>query len=402
MTLDTCSAESMGAPAPQNQAQRLAALRSYGILDTPREDQFDDIVKLAAYICRTPIAVINLIDEGRQWFKAEVGLGVRETPLDTSICAHAILRPGLFVVPDLSADDRFRHNPLVAGEPALRFYAGALLQSPDGIALGTVCVLDTTPREISDEQKSMLQSLARQVMIQMELRRTLAIAARANKYRSRLMAVAGHDLKQPLQVVSMVVSALQYKSTDAEEKSRMQMVLDTVGRMGPDLDRLAWASQLGDESDAPRLEHFALQDVFQSIKSTWSEHAIHKGIRLRVVRTSAMVFSDRSMLATIIGNLVGNAIKYTRRGGVLVGCRRLADRLCIQVLDSGIGIDPQRLQTVFDAFHQEDVRSQGLGLGLSIVQRTADALHCRITVRSEPGKGSIFSMDLPRTASPGP
>src|SRR5580698_5708011 len=112
---------------------RLAALRHYAILDTPRESEFDEVVAVASAICGTPISVINLIDQGRQWFKAEVGLGVRETPIDSSICAHAILQPGLFIVPDTTRDARTSDNPLVKDNPNIRFYAGAPLTSPEGL-----------------------------------------------------------------------------------------------------------------------------------------------------------------------------------------------------------------------------------------------------------------------------
>src|SRR5829696_2057035 len=153
------------APQPTwTEAERLSALDSYQVLDTPPEPAFDDIARIAAHVCAAPIAVVNFIDEQRQWFKAEIGLGVRETPLDVSICAHAILQPGLFVVPDTTRDSRFNCNPLVTGEPHLRFYAGALLQTPEGLPLGTVCVLDYQPRTLTDEQAFTLQALARQVM----------------------------------------------------------------------------------------------------------------------------------------------------------------------------------------------------------------------------------------------
>ncbi|HEY7885747.1 MAG TPA: sensor domain-containing diguanylate cyclase [Cellvibrionaceae bacterium] len=154
---------------PSLEQQRLDALRRYCILDTPTEQTFDDITRLIADICQAPIAVINFIDESRQWFKSEIGLGVRETPLDISICAHAILQPGLFIVPDTLEDARFAHNPLVTGEPYLRFYAGALLETYDGFALGTLCVLDHQPRELSELQKNALSTLARQVMLLLEL-----------------------------------------------------------------------------------------------------------------------------------------------------------------------------------------------------------------------------------------
>jgi PAS domain S-box-containing protein len=172
-------AEPPDRPAPPwNEAGRLAALDRYAVLDTPREPEFDDIVRLAADIFEAPIAVVNLIASGRQWFKAEVGIGADELPLDVSICAHAILQPGIFVVPDTTADHRFRANPLVTGAPGLRFYAGALLETPDGLPLGTVCVLDTAPRPdgITDRQRLTLEVLARQAMAQLELRR--AVTAR--------------------------------------------------------------------------------------------------------------------------------------------------------------------------------------------------------------------------------
>ena len=156
--------------------ERLEALARYGVLDTPREPEFDDLVRLAADVFEAPIAVVNLIAEGRQWFKAEVGIGADELPLDVSICAHAILRQGIFVVPDTTQDDRFALNPLVTGDPGLRFYAGALLETPEGLPLGTVCVLDTKPRPdgITDRQRLTLEVLARQVVTQLELRRALA------------------------------------------------------------------------------------------------------------------------------------------------------------------------------------------------------------------------------------
>ena len=154
---------------------RLAALESYSILDTPPERAFDEVVRLAAQICDAPFAVVNLVAAERQFFKAEIGLGVRETALDVSICAHALLRPGLFVVPDTARDARFACNPLVTGAPHLRFYAGALLETEDGLPLGTLCVLDREPRPegLTPQQGFALQVLARQVMSQLELRRAL-------------------------------------------------------------------------------------------------------------------------------------------------------------------------------------------------------------------------------------
>jgi signal transduction histidine kinase len=162
-----------------SERRRREALARYDILDTPPEAIFDDVARLAADLCETPIAVVNLIGEGRQFFKAEVGLGVRETPLETSFCTHALLEEDFLLVPDTSADPRFAGNPLVTGAPHLRFYAGALLKTPDGHAIGTLCVLDTKPRALSEVQQRSLKVLAGQVMSQLDLR--LALRQRDEK-----------------------------------------------------------------------------------------------------------------------------------------------------------------------------------------------------------------------------
>jgi PAS domain S-box-containing protein len=163
-------------PTSSSEQARLDALARYGILDTPREPLFDEIAQVAADVCGAPIAVVNFVGDTRQWFKAEIGIGKRELPMDVSICRHALLQPGLFVVPDLAADARFEGNPLVHVAGGLRFYAGALLQTPDGEPIGTVCVLDTKPRPegLAISQARVLATLARQVMSELELRRALA------------------------------------------------------------------------------------------------------------------------------------------------------------------------------------------------------------------------------------
>ena len=161
-------------------ARRLAALACYQIVDTPREASFDELAELAADLCGAPIAVVNLIASHRQFFKAEVGLGVRETPLDNSFCIHALLEDEFLLVPDATQDARFACNPLVTGEPHLRFYAGALLKTADGVPIGTLCVLDYQPRTLTALQQKSLRVLARQVMAQLELRREVIERDRGN------------------------------------------------------------------------------------------------------------------------------------------------------------------------------------------------------------------------------
>jgi GAF domain-containing protein len=165
----------MAAAPPSIEAARIAALNRYAILDTEPEQSFDDLVTLAAHICKTPMAMLSLVDEHRQWFKSKVGVQVRETPREVSICTHAIQQDDLFVVPDTWQDPRFRDNPLVVGEPRVRFYAGAPLINEDGFALGTLCVVDREPRELDEDQKNALLSLRRLALAQMELRQNLRL-----------------------------------------------------------------------------------------------------------------------------------------------------------------------------------------------------------------------------------
>ena len=184
-------------PLPPDEPLRLAALRGYGVLDTPPERAFDDLAAVAAGVCGTPVALVSLVDEARQWFKAKIGTDLAETCRDLSFCAHAICRPELMVVPDARLDPRFSHNPLVTGPPGIRFYAGAPLVDPDGFALGSLCVIDVVPRELTKVQADALSALARAAVDQLLLRKTAIelrrqIDRRASAER-RLRHAALHD-----------------------------------------------------------------------------------------------------------------------------------------------------------------------------------------------------------------
>ena len=181
LAIDWIKSTAFRIPIPRDERQRLDALYRYDILDTPPEKTFDSITVLASHVCKTPVALLVLIDEGRQWFKAKVGVRLKETPREFAFCAHTIMQRALFIIPDATQDERFTTNPLVTSGPQYRFYAGAPLVTPDNRALGTLCVIDRVQRTLTAAQKKDLLALSRLTMTELELRRSLREERRMKK-----------------------------------------------------------------------------------------------------------------------------------------------------------------------------------------------------------------------------
>jgi two-component system, NtrC family, sensor kinase len=189
-------------PMPAPDRDRVASLQKYAILDTEPEQAFDDLTLLASFVCKTPIALISLVDEDRQWFKSKVGMDASQTPRDIAFCSVAIQQTDVMVVPDTLQDERFRNNPLVIAGPRIRFYAGAPLINDEGYALGTLCVVDRTPREFGADQKEALQALGRLVLAQLEFRLNLQLLKEALTDRTQ----AEHDRERELLKVQQTLT----------------------------------------------------------------------------------------------------------------------------------------------------------------------------------------------------
>lgn len=236
----------MAAPGAPNESERLAALRATRLLDSPAEQAFDDIAALAAVICDTPISLVSLVDEHRQWFKARVGLDVAETSRDLSFCAHAILQPDeLFLVPDAQHDPRFHTNQLVVGEPHIGFYAGMPLVTPDGYSLGTLCVIDRRPRQLTPVQMESLRRLARQLGAQLELRQQTARLTHAELLtRERAAALSRANLLLHSEVE-------ERKRIEAERErliTELQIALAEVKTLSGLLPICGWCKKIRDDS----------------------------------------------------------------------------------------------------------------------------------------------------------
>lgn len=363
---------------------RLAALRSYGILDTPREEDFDEVVKVASAICDAPISVINLIDHGRQWFKAEIGLGVRETPLESSICAHAILQPGLFVVPDTTLDRRFSDNALVTGDPHLRFYAGALLQTPEGFPLGTVCVLDYKPRELDEKQKAFLRLMASQVMKLIELRRINASEHTARlqaeqlvQENKTLIREGDHRVMNSLQLVQSIL-ALQSRSQALSEETRTQ--LRTAGNRVLAIAAVHRQLHLTGSLEEVEIDTF-LQRLCESLKHT----APAEIAAIDVTADQMKLGSDTvSGIGLLVAELVTNSFKYAypagHSGSVNVGFTRSSTGWRLEVSDQGQG-----LPAGFDV-------DQSTGFGMQVVKAFVRRLNATMKVSSTPGR-TVFQIE---------
>ncbi len=321
------------------QDARLRALRSYKILDTATEADFDDIVHLASQVCGTAISVVNLIDADRQWFKAEVGLGVRETPLDTSICAHAILQDDFVEIGDTRGDARLADNPLVLADGGLRFYAGAVLRSDDGLPIGTLCVLDHEPRTLTPLQRETLRVLARQVMTQLDLRRAL-------KQAEVLRREVDHRVKNSLQSLSALARMQARKATPnaAAALRQMEARIETVAMLHEQLYK----------TDAGSVIDLA---AYVTNVAGYLGSVTPPGI---TISTRLMPMNVSSKQAALVGTLVNefasNAIKHafpdgrsgqidislsaTARGGAVLGLSDdgigLGD--AADVLESGLGM----------------------------------------------------------------
>ena len=247
----------MPAPRPPDEAQRLAALRRYDILDTPPERAFDDIVRLASRLCDVPVALVSLVDDQRQWFKAEQGFGARETSRDASFCAHAILQPDVLVVPDTLRDERFAANPLVTGSSHIRFYAGAPLVTPDGHRLGTLCIMDREPRELTAEQAGLLQALARQVVTELELRWSLLAQAAMLEDRDRAQAALERERAFLRRIIDTQPSMVFVKDWEG----RFVLVNEALARTyGTTVDAIVGKTDADFNADAGEVEHFMRDD----------------------------------------------------------------------------------------------------------------------------------------------
>jgi signal transduction histidine kinase len=384
--------------------ERLDALRRYDVLDTPPEDVFDDLVEIAAEICGAPISLITLVDSDRVFHKAAAGAAPGDIPREESFCTHAIAHDDLFIVPDATADDRFAGNPNVGAGLGVRFYAGAPLVTPEGAALGSLCVIDRTPRELTPKQERALRALSRSVVAQLELRRQNERLRALDRLKDEFTAVVAHELRTPLTsirgYVEMLLAGDAGDLTDAQRQ-----FLGVVDRNSDRLSRLTGDLLFIARAEAGRLElsmaDADLAEVVRDAVAAARPVAEARGIVLDVaIEPLPPVPGDRARLGQLLDNLVSNALKFTPAGGqVRVALRRQGDDAAIEVADTGPGIPEDELPLLFTRFFRSRTATAadvpGTGLGLAIARTIAEGHGGAIAVASREGEGSRFTVTLP-------
>ncbi len=404
-------------PLPSRERERLEALETTHLLDTAPEADFDDIVAVAAHICRTPIAAITLIDSKRQWFKSYRGVDFRETSRDISFCGHTILEPeDVFEVPNTAADDRFHDNPLVT-EGGIQFYAAAPLVTDDGHALGALCVIDRQPRHLDAEQRQALRALGRQVMAQIKLRQRTTelemlnrelraardVAEEASSSRTRLLASVSHELRTPMNGVLGMATLLLTTNLDGEQRELSETIRTSSEQLLLLLNQLLDFARLEAETqvEIERRPVDLTASIDEAIELV-SHDAATKGIDIQVYVDPAvplLVSTDAGRLRQVLVNLVGNAVKFTASGGIQIelGPGVEPDLWQVAITDSGAGLPPDRIASLFRPFYrlaETAHKTPGTGLGLAICRRLVELMGGRIWAENVPGQGARFSFSL--------
>ncbi|MGB0722440.1 MAG: sensor histidine kinase [Gammaproteobacteria bacterium] len=402
------------APTPENEQERLQALRDYGILDSGHEQAFDQLTRLASRICGTPISLVSLIDADRQWFKSRVGLDADQTPRDQAFCAHAIADDQTLIVDDARRDPRFADNPLVTGDPGIRFYAGAPLITREGHRLGTLCVIDREPRALDTEQLDALRVLADQVMDQIELRRSLRALEQRNgriqalmEERDRLFATIAHDLRNAISGIVSLADVIDMELTDGNLKElhtyvpHLKLCSDSASSLLSNM--LDWSRlQSGGMRFAPVV--LDLRALLNETAATYTATALAKEVNLDVRSgPAAWVNADPTMIASTLRNLIGNAVKFTPGGkSVIARITSGEEGHTVEIRDEGIGMPTAPANEESLPESRNGTRGEkGSGLGLKLVRGFLQHHDASLGIDSVPGGGTRISFTLRSGAAPG-
>lgn len=392
------------ATIPANDQARLEALYSYNLLDTLPEKVYNNIIKIAAAICDTPVSLISLVDKERCWFKAKLGLVFNEAPRKIAYAAHAINDPHqITVIEDALKDERFCDCPLVLTDPPMRFYAGTPLVNEDGFVLGTLCVIDHVPRRLNKAQLETLATLAKQVVTQFELRRKMQKVEELNhklelayeEMKSFSYSVS-HDLKTPIRAIrgfSEIILEDFEGELNEEVRSYLERIIDNSDRADEiikDLLHLAKISRKTLKKSLVDLSGVANQILTASSLPARYSYRVEPNLE-----TTA----DPALLRLVLENIIGNAIKYSSKSEhpkIIIGSKVEKGETIYFVSDNGVGFPIKRAGRIFEPFQRlhSPKAFEGTGVGLAIVKRIIDKHNGKIWLDSEEGEGTTVYFSL--------
>lgn len=387
----------------KNEEQRLAALESYAIFDTENEKEYDDLTALASAICNVPISLITFINGERQWFKSHHGTDMTENQRELSFCTHAIASSDdIMVVPDAALDARFYNNPVVTGPANIVFYAGVPLINEDGFALGTICVFDHIPHQLTNEQVNALKTLAKQVIDKLELKRKIKTLEHANQELlnsnvliQKFASMAAHDIKNPLSNILLSAEILKTRHENQKYDGCLKLIdlniSSTKGLLSLVDEMLSYS-----KSPSSLLVKKQLFNLNSLIRKITGMLIIPPNTEIILPPENLVVHFSVIAFDQIILNLLSNAIRYNDKPTALIQIRFEEDELFyrLEVEDNGIGIPEEYLHKIFESNFTLDKadrnNEKGTGIGLSTVKDLVTALKGRIQVQSVVGEGTTF------------
>lgn len=396
------------APLHAQEKQRLEALASYDLFGTQPEAQFDEIVSLVAQICGSSSALLSLVGEDLLWFKSRYNYDADSAARDGSFCSHAILHDEVMIVEDASLDERFNQNPLVTCPSThVRFYAGAPLITEDGLPLGVICAIDDQPKTMTPLQIQTLQVLAKQVVAQMNLHRSVVKMQQINQNKDKFFAIIAHDLKAAFHGILGFSEVLDTDFDELEDNAKREIAsyLNESSHATYKLleNLLEWA-RLENGAMPYRPKQLQLDSLVEEAVAGLQFSAAQKNIPIEIqLQPETWVHGDRHMLHSLIHNLIGNAIKFTPEYGKIRLYDQIShDKVVISVEDSGMGMTEEQAQRLFDGDHNQSTRGthgeKGTGLGLLLCQQFVQQHHGSLEVKSCVGQGSVFSFNIPLSA----
>lgn len=403
-------------PATYTEEERLQVLKSYDLVNSQEEIQeqkeLSDLTQLAATICGTPIALVTIIDDSIQWYKAKVGIDGSRTSRKDSFCQYTIQQDEVFEVYDALMDTRFEDNPFVKGDPHIRFYLGAPLINENGFRLGSMCVIDKVPRRLKDTQREALQLLAKQVANNFELRKSKRIlesnthlleelVKQRTAELNRFVYSASHELRSPLKSI-LGLTALGKSELHKEAIDTQRIYLELIEKSTKKLD-----STINDLINYSKnseqeilIEHISLSDLIHRITNELIYYNTSMAIDVHIdIHEDIPLYTDKLRLTIILSNIISNAFKYqdASKNEHFVSIQVCNDELkcTIIVEDNGIGIAEEFSEKIFNMFFRAISDREGVGLGLYIVKEALLKLDGTCEVSSKIGEGSSFKLTIP-------